>query len=52
MQNLLTIQEVADLYNVAERTVRNWIDQGLLEAVRLGPKIIRIEEEALYRFMK
>jgi excisionase family DNA binding protein len=52
MPNLMTIQEVAAFYKVAPRTVRNWIDEGRLEIVRLGPKLIRIEEEALYRFMR
>jgi excisionase family DNA binding protein len=51
MQNLLTIEQVADYYQVSQRTIRNWIDEGRLECVRLGPKLIRIEETAVYLFM-
>lgn len=35
--SLLTVQQVALLDNVSERTVRRAISTGLLEVVRVGP---------------
>jgi excisionase family DNA binding protein len=43
----LTVQEVAALYAVSEKTVRNWISEGKLEARRIGGRIIRIESRSL-----
>ena len=51
MTKLLTIDQVAEIYQVSPRTVRNWIDQGIISPVRLGPKLLRIEESELYRFI-
>ena len=47
MDDYLTIQEVAQLYAVTERTVRNWIYEGKLEAHRIGGRVIRIEPRSL-----
>lgn len=44
---LVTIQEAAKTVSVTERTVRNWIRDGLLTGYRFGPKIIRIERSEL-----
>lgn len=49
---MLTVAQVAERLTVHENTVRNWISRGELEADRVGPRIIRISEEALTRFMK
>lgn len=38
----LSINEVAELYDVAARTVRRWIAEGSLPAYRVGPKILRV----------
>ncbi len=32
---LLTVPQVADVFRVTAQTIRNWIDQGLLPAVRV-----------------
>jgi excisionase family DNA binding protein len=47
MDDLLTVQEVADMYAVSQKTVRNWIKEGKLEAVRIGGRLIRIESRSL-----
>ena len=47
MDEYLTIQEVAALYAVSERTVRNWVAEGKLDARRIGGRIIRIEARSL-----
>ena len=47
MDDYLTIQEVAELYAVSEKTVRNWISEGKLEARRIGGRLIRIESRSL-----
>jgi excisionase family DNA binding protein len=33
---LLTVPEVAEEFQVTAQTIRNWIDQGILPAVRVG----------------
>jgi len=42
-----SIAEVAALLHVHPLTVHNWIRDGLLEARRYGPRIIRIRQSAL-----
>jgi excisionase family DNA binding protein len=46
----LTIAEIADRYGVSENTVRKWIGAGLLVAVRLGHRTVRISQDALRQF--
>ncbi|MGH2872937.1 MAG: helix-turn-helix domain-containing protein [Solirubrobacteraceae bacterium] len=33
---LLTVPQVAEAFQVTAQTIRNWIDQGVLPAVRVG----------------
>ncbi|HWD65292.1 MAG TPA: helix-turn-helix domain-containing protein [Solirubrobacteraceae bacterium] len=35
----MTVAEVADQFKVNQQTVRNWIDQGRLPAVRVGRRV-------------
>ena len=44
--SFLTIREVAERLKVSQRTVRRWIDQGYLHAIKLG-RTVRIDEEIL-----
>jgi excisionase family DNA binding protein len=46
---IFSIKQVSDLLNVHPKTVRLWIHQNILEAIRL-PGSWRIHSEALQRF--
>jgi excisionase family DNA binding protein len=48
MKQLYTQQEVADIFGVTPRTVRNWIAEGKLDALRCAGRSIRIEESSLW----
>ena len=45
---LLTVQDVARLDGVSEKTVRRAIEAGLLSAIRVGPgnRLLRISQAA------
>ena len=38
-ETFLTVAEVAELLKLNPQTVRNWIDQGSLPAVRVGRRV-------------
>lgn len=42
-----SIQQAADWIGVDPKTIRRWIAQGRIKAVRVGPRLIRIERESL-----
>ncbi|UFS99113.1 helix-turn-helix domain-containing protein [Nocardia huaxiensis] len=44
---MLTVQEAAKAIKVTDRTILNWINDGLLTGYRFGPKIIRIDRAEL-----
>jgi excisionase family DNA binding protein len=46
---LLTVPQVAKAFQVTAQTIRNWIDQGVLPAVRVGRafRIRRADVDAL-----
>jgi excisionase family DNA binding protein len=42
---LLTVPQVAEQFQVTAQTIRNWIDQGVLPALRVGRAFrVRIED--------
>jgi excisionase family DNA binding protein len=47
----LTVAEVADLLKLNQQTVRNWIDQGSLPALRVGRRV-RIRRSDLERMLE
>ena len=47
----LTVNEVAERLKVNPQTVRDWIDRGELEAVRVGSRRIRARLRALETFL-
>lgn len=42
-----TIQEAADSRKISTKTVRRYITQGLIEAERFGPRLIRVNLDSL-----
>jgi excisionase family DNA binding protein len=45
-RQLLTVPQVAEQVQVTAQTIRNWIDQGVLPAVRVG-RAFRVRREDL-----
>lgn len=43
MTRRVTLQEVADSYQLSIRTLRRYIASGRLTAHRVGPKLIRLD---------
>lgn len=50
-RRLVSIGDAADALAVSTRTVRRYIADGQLEAVRLGRKTLRIKVESVERFI-
>jgi excisionase family DNA binding protein len=51
MEKLYTIQEIADLLQVHQLTVRRWIKEEKLKCLRLSERNIRISKTELDRFV-
>src|ERR1700722_16848430 len=49
-ESFLTVAEVAELLKLNQQTVRNWIDQGSLPALRVGRRV-RIKRSDLDRIL-
>jgi len=47
---LYTIKQVSEMFQVSEQSVRRWIKNGKLKAIKIG--YIRISEEELNSFIK
>jgi excisionase family DNA binding protein len=43
----VTIAEAADMYGISERTLRRYLDTGLITGYRVGPKLIRLDPDEL-----
>ena len=50
-RKLVSIVEAADVLAVSTRTVRRYIAEGQLDAVRLGRKTLRIKVDSIERFI-
>lgn len=49
---LLTVEEVAERLRVTERMVRRLVACGLLAAIRISGRTLRIEEQSLDAYME
>ena len=47
----LTVADVAEMLKLNQQTVRNWIDQGLLPALKVGRRV-RIKRSDLERVLE
>lgn len=47
---MLTVQEVAELKGVEARTVRGWIQRGLVEAEQINPRLWLIDADSVKNF--
>lgn len=53
LPELLTIKEVSLLLNIHAQTLRNWEKEGLINAVRIGPrKDRRYEKQVIRKIMR
>jgi excisionase family DNA binding protein len=43
-----SVRDAAEFHRVSEKTIRRWIQQGILPAERVGPKLIRIDRTEVY----
>jgi excisionase family DNA binding protein len=48
---LLTTSEAAQTFNVTERTIRSWIKQDILQAVKIGG-VVRISRERVQQMVE
>lgn len=51
MEQLYTISEVAEILKMKERTIEEWTRNGTINAVRVGPKLVRIPREEVERII-
>jgi excisionase family DNA binding protein len=49
---LIGLQEAADVCDVSYRTVRRWIASGHLNAVRVGPRLLKVDAAELAAFLQ
>ncbi|AOZ63981.1 excise [Mycobacterium phage Baehexic] len=52
MPQRASIQQTAEYLGVHPNTVRNYIAEGKLKAVRLGPRLIRIERDSIEALLR
>ncbi len=49
MAQKITVRDVCQLYGLSERTVRRYLSDGRITAVRIGPRLIRLDAEQVER---
>ena len=50
-RELIGLQEAADRCGVHYRTIRRWVADGRLDAVRVGPRLLKVDAAELARVM-
>lgn len=48
---LLTIPQFAEQLQISKSTVWNWLREGRIKGINIGPKLIRIEQSELNKIM-
>jgi excisionase family DNA binding protein len=51
MEKIYTVKEVAEILNMAEITIRQWMGRGQLNFIRIGTKAVRITQSELDRIL-
>jgi excisionase family DNA binding protein len=49
---LIGLQRAADYCDVSYRTVRRWVANGDLNAVRVGPRLLKVDADELAAFLQ
>ncbi|MUL75705.1 helix-turn-helix domain-containing protein [Mycobacterium sp. CBMA226] len=49
--NLIGVPQAAEYADVHYRTMRRWIQEGRIRAVRVGPKLLKVDLNELERFI-
>ena len=47
MQELLTVQEVAEMLKVEDQTIRRYIKEGKIKAIKLSNRLLRIHRSEI-----
>ena len=50
-EKLYSVKEAAQIFNVTDRTIRNWIETGKIESYRFGLSY-KIPENSIEEFMQ
>jgi excisionase family DNA binding protein len=50
--HLIGLQQAAEYCDVSYRTVRRWIANGDLNAVRVGPRLLKVDADELAAFLQ
>ncbi|MCT9000795.1 helix-turn-helix transcriptional regulator [Microbacterium memoriense] len=43
----LTLRDTAERLSISEKSVRRWIADGRLKAVRIGPRLLRVDADSI-----
>jgi excisionase family DNA binding protein len=46
-EKYLTPKEAAERYGVSVKTIQRWTAEGVIEAYRFGPRLVRINPESI-----
>lgn len=49
---LVPIEDAADVIGIHRRTLRRWVDEGIVKGYRLGPKLLRVDMDDIDRLLR